>query len=191
MPGLQQNYLTPENQVPDKTLPYPWETCMPITPSWSYEPGLKYKSVRELIHTLVDVVAKGGNFLLNIAPMADGDYETEAYERLKGIGEWMGINKEAIYNSHPVKPYKEENVCFTQLKDGTIYAIYLADDGENILPEKLSFKKFNPPSNTEIELLGTSIKLNGKKQNNKFIIGLPEKIRQNVPCRYAWVFKIK
>jgi len=189
--GPQQNYLTPENQVPDRTLPYPWETCMPMTPSWSYEPGLEYKPARKLIHLLVDIVAKGGNFLLNIAPTAEGDFEAEAYDRLKKIGTWMKINGEAIYESHPVKPYKEGKVCFTQLKNGTTYAIYLADEGENLLPGKLSFEKFGPSSETEIELMGTDIKLQGRKKDNIFEIEFPESVRKNVPNKYAWTLKIK
>ena len=189
--GPQQNYLTPENQVPDRTLPYPWEACMPMTPSWSYEPGLEYKPARKLIHLLVDIVAKGGNFLLNIAPTAEGDFEAEAYDRLKKIGTWMKINGEAIYESHPVKPYKEGKVCFTQLKNGTTYAIYLADEGENLLPGKLSFEKFGPSSETEIELMGTDIKLQGRKKDNIFEIEFPESVRKNVPNKYAWTLKIK
>ena len=189
VPGPQQNYLTPENQIPDNTLPYPWETCMPMTPSWSYEPGLEYKSVRKLIHTLVDVVAKGGNFLLNIAPTAEGDYEDEAYDRLKGITEWMKINGEAIYNTRPVEPYKEGKICFTKLKDGTTYAIYLIDDHEKILPKKLIFEKFKPAIDTEIEILGTGIKLKGIKKDNNFIINFPEDIRKNIPNKHAWTLK--
>ena len=191
VPGQQQNYLTPENQVPDKTLPYPWETCMPITPSWSYEPGLEYKTTRQLIHTLVDVVAKGGNFLLNIAPTADGDYEDAAYARLKEIGEWMNINSEAIYNSHPVEPYKEGKVCFTQLNDGTTYAIYLSEEDEEQLPEKLVFKNFMSDDNEEIELLGTDIKLKGIKQQDCFEIIFPENIRKQSPDKIAWTLKFK
>lgn len=186
VPGPQQNYLTPENQVPDRTLPYPWETCMPITPSWSYEPGLEYKSARKLIHTLVDVVAKGGNFLLNIAPTADGDYEPEAYERLKEIGDWMKINSEAIYNSHPVLPYKEGKVCFTQLPDRTVYAIYLADENESSLPSKINFEKFPISEYSKIELLGAKAKINLHKTE----IEIPESVQQNPPCKYAWAFKI-
>ncbi len=186
VPGQQQNYLTPENQVPGSTLPYPWETCMPITPSWSYEPGLKYKPARKLIHTLVDVVAKGGNFLLNIAPTAEGDYEPEAYKRLKEIGEWMKINSEAIYNTHPLPPYKIGKTCFTQLTDGTVYAIYLADENENCLPSKISFNEFPLSKYSKAELLGTkeSIHL------NKHLIEIPEKVQKNPPCKYAWVFKL-
>lgn len=191
VPGPLQNYLTPENQVPDKTLPYPWETCMPITPSWSYEPGLEYKSARKLIHLLVDIVAKGGNFLLNVAPTADGDYEETAYERLKEIGEWMNINSEAIYNTRPVFPYKEGKVCFTQLPGGTIYAIYLAEENEKILPEKITLTEFKFTEGSVIELLGTDLKLTWQKAGDDYLIELPESVRKNPPCNYAWTFKIK
>jgi len=186
VPGPQQNYLTPENQVPDRTLPYPWETCMPMTPSWSYEPGLEYKSSRKLIHTLGDVVAKGGNFLLNVAPTAEGDYEPEAYDRLKDIGEWMMTNSEAIYNSHPILPYKEGKVCFTEMRDGTVYAIYLADENEDSLPAKITFEKFPLSNYAKVELLGSTeeIKL------NKNEIEIPGSVRNNPPCKYAWTFKL-
>ena len=190
VPGLQQNYLTPENQVPDKTLPYPWETCMPITPSWSYEPGLKYKSTRKLIHLLVDIVAKGGNFLLNIAPTANGDYEDIAYERLKEIGDWMKINSEAIYNSHPIQPYKEGKICFTQLPDGTTYALYLADENENVLPKKIILTEYNLTPNYRIKLLGSETELNWKKTETGFEIIIPSSLRNNLPCNYAWTFRI-
>lgn len=189
--GPQQNYLTPENQVPDKTLPYPWETCMPMTPSWSYEPGLQYKSARKLIHTLVDVVAKGGNFLLNAAPTAEGDFEPEAYNRLREIGEWMKINGEAIYNSYPVEPYKEGKVCFTQLKNGTTYAIYLADENEHFLPDKVCFTKFRPASVNGIELLGITAKLKGTREGNSFEIEFPQNIRAMAAGKYAWTLKFQ
>ena len=189
VPGPQQNYLTPENQVPNKTLPYPWETCMPMTPSWSYEPGLEYKSARKLIHLLVDIVAKGGNFLLNIGPTSEGDFEDDAYDRLKKIGEWMKINSEAIYNSRPVEPYKEGKVCFTQLDDGTTYAIYLADENEDSLPEKISFTKFYASAGVNIQMLGRNQELKLKKTAAGFEIEIPESIRKNPPCNYAWTIK--
>jgi len=189
VPGPQQNYLTPENQVPNKTLPYPWETCMPMTPGWSYEPGLEYKSARKLIHLLVDIVAKGGNFLLNIGPTSEGDFEDDAYDRLKKIGEWMKINSEAIYNSHPVAPYKEGKVCFTQLDNGITYAIYLADESEDSLPEKISFTKFYAAAGVNIQMLGRNQELKFKKTAAGFEIEIPESIRKNPPCNYAWTIK--
>jgi alpha-L-fucosidase len=189
--GPYENYLTPENRVPETLIPYPWETCMTMGRSWSYNPNDNYKSARQLIHLLVDVVSKGGNFLLNIGPSEKGDFDKTAYDRLKKIGEWMKINSEAIYNTSPVEPYKEGKVCFTKLKDGTVYVIYLADENENTFPEKLIFEKFIPSSDAGIELLGTGINLKGKKNDNFYEIEFPENIRKNIPNKYAWVLKIK
>jgi alpha-L-fucosidase len=189
--GPYENYLTPENKVPDTPLPYPWETCMPMARSWSYVPNDNYKSARRLIHLLADIVSKGGNFLLNIGPGPKGDFDQTAYDRLKEIGDWMKVNGEAIYNSHPVEPYKEGNVCFTQLQDETVYAIYLTDEREDSLPEKLSFSKFCPSPNSEIELLGTNTKIKWHKTDNGCELEIPESVHENLPSEYALVFKIK
>jgi alpha-L-fucosidase len=80
-----ENYRTPEQQIPDKPLDYPWETCMTMGNSWSYVPNDAYKPAITIIHNLVDIVAKGGNYLLNIGPSPEGDYDPAAYERLKEI----------------------------------------------------------------------------------------------------------
>ena len=61
--GPHENYRTPEQEVPERTLDYPWETCMTMGDQWSFKPNDRYKSTRQLIHLLVDIVAKGGNFL--------------------------------------------------------------------------------------------------------------------------------
>jgi alpha-L-fucosidase len=189
--GLYENYLTPENMVPETAIPYPWETCMPMAKSWSYVPNDNYKSARRLIHLLVDIVSKGGNFLLNIGPSANGDFDETAYDRLKEIGDWMKVNGEAIYNSHPVEPYKEDNVCFTQLQDGTTYAIYLADENENSLPEKINFTKFYPSPNAKIELLGTNFKIKWQSTKTGCELEIPQSVHNNLPSKYAWIFKIK
>jgi len=62
VPGMYQNYLTPEQEIPENGLPYPWETCMTMATSWSYVPNDVYKPADELIEKLVDIVSKGGNF---------------------------------------------------------------------------------------------------------------------------------
>ena len=68
VPGKNQNYLTPENRVPDKALGYPWESCIIAGGGWSWVPEANYMSGRQAVHMLVDIVAKGGNLLLNVAP---------------------------------------------------------------------------------------------------------------------------
>ncbi|HRD44147.1 MAG TPA: alpha-L-fucosidase, partial [Ferruginibacter sp.] len=74
VPGMYQNYLTPEQHIPENGLSYPWETCMTMANSWSYVPKDVYKPTDELIEKLVDVVSKGGNFLLNIGPSPEGTF---------------------------------------------------------------------------------------------------------------------
>ncbi len=87
--GEFENYVTPEQQIPDQYMPIPWESCMTMGSSWSYVPKENFKSAHQLVHTLVDIVAKGGNLLLNIAPGPDGEWHSEAYERLREVGVWM------------------------------------------------------------------------------------------------------
>lgn len=129
--GKYENYRTPEQQVPDKLLNYPWETCMSMGDSWSYVENDNYKTVKQLIHTLIDVVAKGGNYLLNVGPDADGQLPEIALQRMEEIGKWLKKNGKAIYGTRPLYPYSEGNVRYTQTKDGKHkYAITLLDDGD-------------------------------------------------------------
>lgn len=116
--GRYENYRTPEKQVPDSLLPYPWETCMTMGDSWSYVPGDRYKSTAELIHMLCDVVAKGGNLLLNVGPDAEGRLPQEALQRMREIGEWLRRNGHAIYGTRPLAPYCSGDKRYTQSRDG-------------------------------------------------------------------------
>ena len=126
--GKYENYRTPEQTVPDTLLPYPWETCMSMGNSWSYVPNDKYKSTNKLIHILVDVVAKGGNYLLNVGPAPDGTLPDTALLRLKEIGEWLRVNGSAIYATRPCYPYCQGEVRFTQTKTGQRFAILLCPE---------------------------------------------------------------
>lgn len=189
--GPYQNYLTPENQIPGKLLPYPWESCIIMGGGWSYTFDAEYKSVHELINILVDIVSKGGNLLLNIAPSPEGDWDEEAYQRLAEIGSWMKINSEAIYNTRPLAPYREGKICFTQLKDGAAFAIYLADESENEIPAEIKIPASVTVNKTDFNLLGTNQKLNSIRNNDYIIVSIPEDIQRNPPCKDAWVIKIK
>ena len=140
--GRYENYRTPEKQVPDTLLPYPWETCMTMGDSWSYVPNDNYKSVKTLIHMLCDVVAKGGNLLLNVGPDADGNLPTEALQRMEEIGRWLDRNGHAIYGTRPLYPYCEGNVRYTQSKDGKHqYAITLTEEAPYATVKELKGKK--------------------------------------------------
>ena len=188
--GPFQNYLTPENRVPEKMLPYPWESCIIMGGGWSYSFDPKFKSSRDLIHMLVDIVSKGGNLLLNIGPSPEGTLYDEAYVRLEELGKWMTVNSEAIYDSRPIAPYKEGKVCLTKQKDGTVYAVYLGSDTEPSPPSKIWFNSIAPEKGAKISMLGVEGTLKWEPVGNGFYVNVPESTQKKPPCKYAWTLKI-
>ncbi len=95
------DFGTPEQEVPDTGLPgVDWETCMTMNNHWGYNKyDDNWKSSRELIRKLVDIASKGGNFLLNVGPKADGTFPRESIKSLEDIGKWMDIYGESIYGT--------------------------------------------------------------------------------------------
>jgi len=190
VPGPYQNYLTPEARVPDQAILHPWEVPMPMATSWSYVPNDTYKSPRQLVQMLVDVVAKGGNLLLNIGPGPDGTWHDAAYDRLAALGAWLRVNGQAIYATRPVAPYREGKVRLTRGKDGAVYAIYLADEGETGLPAYLSLSEVAPADGATVTLLGTDTSLKWERAGTGFVADVPARLRSSPPSAYAWAFRI-
>ena len=192
VPGPHQNYLTPENVVPKKPLPYPWESCIISGGGWSYTPNAKYKSAREIVRLLVDIVSKGGNLLLNIAPGPDGTWQDAAYQMLAGVGKWMKVNHEAIYGTRAFEPYKFNNIRFTR-KKGTnkVFAIYLAEEDEYNLPREMTIKGVVPKKGSRVKLLGSDGQFDWRAQDDGFSIQFPESVRKSPPCKFAWVLEIE
>jgi len=188
--GKYENYRTPEQQVPDTVLPYPWETCMSMGDSWSYVPNDHYKSTNQLIHILVDIVSKGGNFLLNVGPSPDGTLPDTALLRMSEIGAWMKVNGEAIYETRPIYPYNYGKVRFTQKNKKVIFAIYLRDEGETFLPKEIYIEGLKEVKTGEIAILGTNLKATLKKERNGYKIILPDDTHFLLPFTPAVVFKL-
>ena len=162
--GEYENYTTPEQEVPQKPLPYPWETCMTMGNSWSYVKGDQYKSANQLIHLLVKIVSRGGNLLLNIGPGPDGDWDPVAYQRLSEIGEWMKINSACIYDTKPIAPYSSGNVFFTQHSpkgedSNTIFAVYLLEENGPLPAGELLINGLSLGKNSKIVSLETQQEL--------------------------------
>ncbi len=94
------DYGTPENKIPTNALASDWETCMTMNHTWGFRSyDHEWKSTGTLIHNLVDIASKGGNFLLNVGPTSEGLIPEPSVERLNEIGAWMKVNGEAIYGT--------------------------------------------------------------------------------------------
>ncbi|HRK23158.1 MAG TPA: alpha-L-fucosidase, partial [Fimbriimonadaceae bacterium] len=100
-PGGGGDYLTPEQEIPAETIAgQDWETCMTMNRNWGYNAADKaFKSTKEMIHMLADIASKGGNYLMNIGPTAEGLFPPESVQRLRQIGTWMRANGESIYGT--------------------------------------------------------------------------------------------
>lgn len=190
--GKNQNYLTPENQVPKAELPYPWESCIIAGGGWAWVPDPHFKTVRETIHLLADIVSKGGNLLLNIAPSPEGDWHPDAYKLLEGVGDWMKVNAGAIYGTRSIAPYRSGQICFTVKKsENKIFAIYLNSENEKSLPETLLLPAFELNRGAKFSLLSGGQSLKWKKTKEGILVQIPEDWRDKLKKEYAWVIEIK
>jgi alpha-L-fucosidase len=183
--GPFEDYRTPEQRVPEGILPYPWETNLTMTQSWGHTFHPNYKSTETLLHTLVDVVSKGGNFLLNVAPTPEGTFEEEAYRRLAEIGQWMKVNGEGIYATRPFSTFGEGEILrFTQTKDGeTVFAFALEWPGS-----ELSMSSVSPTEHTEIRLLGHDAPLEWSLESDGLVVQMAPGLRS--VSNHVWTFRI-
>ena len=188
--GEFENYLTPEQRVPEEAIHVPWESCITMAPGWSYNEHHEYKPVRALVHMLVEVVSKGGNLLLNIGPSPKGDWAPDAYARLEGLGAWMRVNGEAIYATRAIEPYADGRLRLTRGKDGAVHAIYLGEEGEETPPAEIRLSSIRPAAGASVSLLGHEAELAWEPEGEGFSVAVPEAFRQGPPCRHAWTLRI-
>jgi alpha-L-fucosidase len=95
------DFGTPEQQIPATGLPgVDWESCMTMNDTWGYRSDDDHwKSAETLIRNLVDIASKGGNFLLNVGPTAEGLIPQPSIDRLAAMGRWMKVNGDAIHGT--------------------------------------------------------------------------------------------
>lgn len=84
--GENENFITPEQTVPDHPINVPWESCVTLGTSFSFRYDDDYKDAKAVIHMLCDIVAKGGNLALNIGPRPDGRLPQKVFPILSDIG---------------------------------------------------------------------------------------------------------
>jgi len=120
------DFSTPEQHIPPTGLDYDWEVCMTMNTSWGYKYyDNNWKSTETLIQYLADIASKGGNFLLNVGPTAEGLIPQPSIERLREIGEWMGSNGESIYGTSASPFFKLFWGRCTKKEDGEDQILYL------------------------------------------------------------------
>ncbi|MFB2119552.1 alpha-L-fucosidase [Parapedobacter sp. 2B3] len=192
VPGEFENYVTPEQTVPEEPLNIPWESCMTMGGSWSYVPHDTYKPARQIVHTLIKIVSRGGSYLLNIGPGPHGDWDPAAYQRLEEIGTWMSVNSEGIYSTRSIAPFAEQNLYYTQHKSGNAsYVFYLSNDDQDevSLPDKLRFTVPEGKAIKRVELLGVG-EVSFKRTDDTLEVSIPKSKQQNSGIRYAATFTL-
>ncbi len=127
----QDNAIPPELQAE-----IDWETPATINDTWGFKThDHNWKSTAQLLHNLVDIVSKGGNYLLNIGPDASGAVPEPSVERLQAMGAWLDVHGEAIYGTQPGPIQGQERLRTTQKGETTYVHVFdWPADGKVSLP---------------------------------------------------------
>ncbi|HIJ69915.1 MAG TPA: hypothetical protein HPP87_00965 [Planctomycetes bacterium] len=175
----------------DEAQPDVWQTDISLgtNHSWAYSIDAVSRPVNEIIDEIVDRKSMNGITLLSLAPLADGTLPPSQVETLKKMGQWMAVNKEALYASKPapfvaggVDVAEAGSIRFT-MKGNFVYAIELAEpNAPYVIPG------VKPVKDSEIIMLGSIESLPWHQEGEDVVI---EKIPEPLPCDYAWTFKIQ
>lgn len=158
-------------------------------PSWGYSHNAECRPIDGIVDGIVDRVSKNGATLLDVAPKADGTLPESQIEGLKKLGEWMSINKEALYATVPASfgkigtvRWKADDFRFTR-RGPYIFAIKLEQ------PEiPLVIPDVEAAEGTDIKMLGSDMALKWHQKGDNLAI---EELPQPLPCNYAWSFQIQ
>jgi alpha-L-fucosidase len=168
----------------------PWEECRGIAGSFGYNRNEildDYSTSEQLVHILINKVARGGNLLLNIGPTADGRIPVIMQQRLADMGAWLKVNGDAIYDTRKwdkaPSVTKETTTYFTK-KGKDLYVLCTKFPTQEITVENVA----KPIS---VSMLGLSSTIKSTFKNGKLTLTPPIVNPANNPCNYAWVYKLK
>ncbi len=167
------DYAVQEQKIPKDGNPKPWESCMTMNHTWGYNKiDKEYKNVETLIHSLVDIVSKGGNFLLNVGPTGEGLIPELSVVRLKQMGDWLKVNGEAIYgtSASPIGDFSWGNCTKREEAKQTILYLSIFEwpkDGIFTVDEKFDIKEV-------LMLANPTYKIKYEQTDSKTIFYLPD-----------------
>jgi alpha-L-fucosidase len=185
----------------------PWQTDTSIPGTWFYNgSGTAELSDTVIVHNLCDIVSKNGNMMLNVGLRPDGTLPDDERSILEGIGRWLQINGEAIYETRPwkifgegitrvregefnqnTKPFTSMDIRFTT-RDKVLYAIVLGwPQNREVLIKTLNTPSEHFPRKIRsIKMLGSETKIIWERDLNGLTVRFPEM----PPCQFAYVLKI-
>ena len=205
------DYGTPEQTIPDEGLDYRWESNMTMNSTWGYKSNdNNWKSSRLMITQLVDIVAKGGNFLLNVGPKSDGSFPQESINSLSDIRDWMKVNSEFVYGTSMWSKYQEgENEMLYEYYDSSdvsavrlpftardirftkkgkfLYAAILNWPEQDIQINSLGKLNISSDEIVNVRMLGIKEALVWNQDDGSLNVQTPP----NKPCEYVFVLKIE
>lgn len=179
-----------------------WQTDTAVSyKSWSFIEDDEFKSVATLVHDLVDVVSKNGNLLLNVGPKADGTIPEEAANLLQGLGAWLQVHGEAIYNTRHWTCFGEgptgveeghltersnkhmtaEDIRYTQT-DQAFYATMMGWPGDEVTMTALTPDAFDGSRVSNASLLGREGPLEWKQSQEGLAVALPHESPASSPA---------
>jgi len=171
------DFITPEYRSFDEIQTEKWETCRGIGHSFGYnrnEGDEQLIALDKLVRLFIDIVSKNGNLLLNVGPMADGTIPENQANRLRGLGNWLDTNGEAMFDSHTWtraegRTTQGVDVRFTQ-KDEAVYATLMETPSDSTI----TIEGLTASQNTKIQLLGHHADLTWSQSGSDLTIQLPD-----------------
>lgn len=194
--GNYGDYYTPERAVPAgaEVSDKPWFCIYPLGTDFSYEPDArKHKGTEWIVHNIADTVAKGGGLMIGVGPSAHGEFHPEAIRQMKGAGEWLKVNGEAIYPTRPREGAgwnEGDDIRYTRSKDRRfVYVILTTWPGTQVLLQSV-----RPKPGSSVDLLGSRTVMPWRFDSDRgTTIAFPESLQppDHRPCQYAWTLKLE